>query len=102
MILFTISRINTRKQTHNLSQTRITYSTLLHQLLRVARAMLGKALFGRLMRGTIYGQFIAGEKNQEILALAARNQKHGVGSMFAYTAAEMHGTGTLVDKMIYL
>ena len=62
------------------------------QLLKLARLLLGQWSFKKLMRATIYGQFIAGEQDIEILRLAEHNKRFGVGSMFAYTAAEMHGS----------
>ncbi|KAI0220306.1 Proline dehydrogenase 1, mitochondrial [Lamellibrachia satsuma] len=45
------------------------------------------------MKRTIYGQFLAGENDAEILAVAERNQRRGVNAMMAYIARETHGAG---------
>ena len=45
------------------------------------------------MKRTIYGQFLAGENDAEILAVAERNLRRGVNAMMAYIARETHGAG---------
>ncbi len=67
------------------------WSSSLFQLLRWTRRAVGRPLFRRLMRVSIYGQFMAGETDAPVLSLAEKHARYGVLSMFTYTAIEIHG-----------
>lgn len=43
------------------------------------------------MRLTMYGQFMAGEKGEDVLKISRGLVPSGLYPMFAYTAAEVHG-----------
>ena len=43
------------------------------------------------MAATVYGQFMAGEEAQTILAYIEKHRKYNVQSMLSYTALETHG-----------
>ena len=46
---------------------------------------MGKNLFSRFMKITFYGQFVAGEDEQEIRPLVERNRTFGVKSILDYS-----------------
>jgi hypothetical protein len=58
-------------------------------LLKIFRRLVGRKFFAASMRATIFGQFIAGEKDEEIVATAKWLASRNVIPMFAYTATEM-------------
>ena len=61
------------------------------QILKWTRRLIGRPLFRRLMAATVYGQFMAGEEAQSILAYIKEHKKYNVQSMLNYTALETHG-----------
>ena len=48
--------------------------------------MLGKKLFTRVMKMTFFGQFVAGENEEDIRPLIERNKLFGVKSILDYSA----------------
>ena len=57
----------------------------LAQLLKLARRLLGRYLFERLMKATFYGHFVAGEDVARIRPLVQRNMSFGVRSILDYS-----------------
>ncbi|KAI0214664.1 Proline dehydrogenase 1, mitochondrial [Lamellibrachia satsuma] len=55
------------------------------QLIKLCRRVMGKNLFSRFMKITFYGQFVAGEDEQEIRPLVERNRTFGVKSILDYS-----------------
>ncbi|ELU07760.1 hypothetical protein CAPTEDRAFT_221342 [Capitella teleta] len=55
------------------------------QLLAFGRKFLGKTLFEKFMKGTFYGQFVAGKDIDEIKPIAERNKSYGVKSILDYS-----------------
>uniref|UniRef100_UPI00398F7CB5 proline dehydrogenase 1, mitochondrial-like isoform X2 n=1 Tax=Pristiophorus japonicus TaxID=55135 RepID=UPI00398F7CB5 len=58
------------------------------ELINLSRVLLGKWLFKKLMRMTFYGQFVAGEDQEDIKPLIRRNRAFGVGSILDYSVEE--------------
>ena len=56
------------------------------QIMKISRKLLGKWLFEKLMKMTVYGQFVAGEDMQSIQAVVDRNIQYGVKSILDYCA----------------
>lgn len=53
-----------------------------------SRRILGQHLFGKLMKMTFYGQFVAGEDQDAIKPVMQKNQAFGVGSILDYSVEE--------------
>ena len=53
--------------------------------MKLSRKILGANLFRRLMKGTFYGQFVAGEDEIRIRPTIARNGQYGVKSILDYS-----------------
>ena len=62
------------------------------QILHMGRTLLGEKLYCKLLKQTVYAQFMAGETDEEVLSKAEWFQKFGVHSIMAYTPGELHGT----------
>ncbi|XP_041058259.1 proline dehydrogenase 1, mitochondrial-like [Carcharodon carcharias] len=58
------------------------------ELINLSRALLGKWLFEKVMRMTFYGQFVAGEDQDDIKPLIRHNHSFGVGSILDYSVEE--------------
>ncbi|XP_059844045.1 proline dehydrogenase 1, mitochondrial-like [Hypanus sabinus] len=58
------------------------------ELINLSRIVLGKWLFRQLMKMTFYGQFVAGEDQEDIKPLIRRNRSFGVGSILDYSVEE--------------
>ncbi|XP_051888232.1 proline dehydrogenase 1, mitochondrial-like [Pristis pectinata] len=58
------------------------------ELINLSRILLGKWLFRKLMKMTFYGQFVAGEDQEDIKPLIRRNRTLGVGSILDYSVEE--------------
>ncbi|XP_028716188.1 proline dehydrogenase 1, mitochondrial isoform X2 [Peromyscus leucopus] len=58
------------------------------QLFHVTRKLLGQRMFDRLMKMTVYGQFVAGEDQESIRPLIRHNKAFGVGSILDYGLEE--------------
>ncbi|XP_078410398.1 proline dehydrogenase 1, mitochondrial-like [Cetorhinus maximus] len=58
------------------------------ELINLSRTLLGKWLFGKVMRMTFYGQFVAGEDQDDIKPLIRHNRSFGVGSILDYSVEE--------------
>ena len=58
------------------------------QLLNFGRRVLGRRLFNRLMKATIYGQFVGGEDKVDIQSTITKNMAFGVKSILDYSAEE--------------
>ncbi|XP_078277634.1 proline dehydrogenase 1, mitochondrial-like [Rhinoraja longicauda] len=58
------------------------------ELINLSRALLGKWLFRKLMKMTFYGQFVAGEDQEDIKPLIRRNRTFGVGSILDYSVED--------------
>ncbi|KAK2190349.1 hypothetical protein NP493_83g02003 [Ridgeia piscesae] len=63
------------------------------KILGWTRRVLGRVLYRAVMKPTIYGQFLAGDNDRDILGVAERNLSRGVNAMMAYIASEVHGAG---------
>jgi proline dehydrogenase len=57
-------------------------------LMKIGQKILGKALFGRLMKQTFYGHFVAGEDQEKIKPIISRMQSFGVKSILDYSVEE--------------
>ena len=49
---------------------------------------MGKSLFNSFMRGTFYGQFVAGADVEEIRTVLEKNHKYGVKSILDYSVED--------------
>ncbi|XP_067910977.1 proline dehydrogenase 1, mitochondrial-like [Heterodontus francisci] len=58
------------------------------ELIGLSRVLLGKWLFNKFMRMTFYGQFVAGEDQDDIKPLIHHNRSFGVGSILDYSVEE--------------
>ena len=58
------------------------------QLLNIGRRILGRTLFNKLMKATIYGQFVGGEDKIDIQGTISKNMAFGVKSILDYSAEE--------------
>uniref|UniRef100_A0AAR2KBX3 Proline dehydrogenase n=1 Tax=Pygocentrus nattereri TaxID=42514 RepID=A0AAR2KBX3_PYGNA len=58
------------------------------ELLDLSKKILGQTLFEKLMKMTFYGQFVAGEDQDAIKPLIAKNKAFGVGSVLDYSVEE--------------
>lgn len=58
------------------------------QLMRLGQKVLGKYLFGRIMKATFYGHFVAGENQRTIQPVLERLRSFGVKSILDYSAEE--------------
>ena len=56
--------------------------------MKLGKAVLGKALFARIMKSTFYGQFVAGENRQDIKPAIHRMHSFGVKSILDYSVEE--------------
>ena len=57
-------------------------------LLNFGRRVLGRRLFNKLMKATIYGQFVGGEDKKDIQGTISKNMAFGVKSILDYSAEE--------------
>ena len=60
-------------------------SFLFIQFLKFVRKIVGKSLFEKLMKGSFYGQFVAGEDSVRIRPVVERNMSFGVKSILDYS-----------------
>ncbi|XP_055511845.1 proline dehydrogenase 1, mitochondrial-like isoform X2 [Leucoraja erinacea] len=58
------------------------------ELINLSRALLGRRLFRKLMKMTFYGQFVAGEDQDDIKPLIRGNRAFGVGSILDYSVED--------------
>lgn len=58
------------------------------KILNIAKSVLGKTLFERLMKATFYGHFVAGEDDKTIVPILQHLQSFGVKTMLDYAAEE--------------
>lgn len=58
------------------------------RIMRLARTLLGKRAFKLMMRSTFYGQFVAGENEQDIEPVIRHLQSFGVKTILDYSAEE--------------
>ena len=58
------------------------------QLVKLARDVLGLRLFRKLMKATVYGQFVAGENLQAIRPLIERYRRSGVRAILDYSVED--------------
>jgi len=58
------------------------------KLMKLGKKILGKKLFKALMKATFYGQFVAGENQEEIRPIIQRMRSFGVKSILDYSAEE--------------
>ena len=56
--------------------------------MKLGQAVLGKALFGAIMKRTFYGQFVAGENRAGIKPVIHRMHTFGVKSILDYSVEE--------------
>lgn len=57
-------------------------------MIKLGRALLGPPLFRWVMKGTFYGQFVAGEDEIDIKPTIQRLKSFGVKSILDYSAEE--------------
>lgn len=55
------------------------------KIMEICRNILGRTLFQKLMKATIYGHFVAGEDREKIMPLVRRYRKYGVKSILDYS-----------------
>ena len=53
--------------------------------MKLSRRLLGAKLFEKVMKGTFYGQFVAGEDEVRIQPVVLRNRFYGVKSILDYS-----------------
>jgi len=58
------------------------------KLMKLGQTILGKTLFGYLMKQTFYGHFVAGEDKEKIKPVISRMQSFGVKSILDYSVEE--------------
>jgi len=58
------------------------------KLMKLGQTILGKTLFGYLMKQTFYGHFVAGEDKERIKPVISRMQSFGVKSILDYSVEE--------------
>lgn len=58
------------------------------RFMKIGQKVLGKTMFGFLMKKTFYGQFVAGEDTAGIAPVIAKNQSFGVKSILDYSVEE--------------
>lgn len=68
------------------------------QLMKLGKKVLGQRLFRKLMKSTFYGQFVAGEDQDEIRPVIQRMQSFGVKSILDYSAEEDLSAEEAADK----
>ncbi|KAM5153042.1 hydroxyproline dehydrogenase [Mantella aurantiaca] len=68
------------------------------KLMAVSRRLLGRRLFDWAMRGTVYGQFVAGESLPEIQACVERLRRLGIRPMLAVPIEEDLGEGKTGER----
>ena len=56
--------------------------------MKLGQSVLGKPLFARIMKGTFYGQFVAGEDQERIKPVIHRMHTFGVKSILDYSVEE--------------
>ena len=56
--------------------------------MKLGQTVLGKPLFGALMKQTFYGQFVAGEDQERIKPVIHRMHTFGVKSILDYSVEE--------------
>ena len=56
--------------------------------MKLGQTVLGKGLFGQIMKKTFYGQFVAGEDRQSIKPAIHRMHSFGVKSILDYSVEE--------------
>jgi proline dehydrogenase len=59
-----------------------------HQLVKLARGVLGLRVFSKLMKMTVYGQFVAGENLEAIYPVIERYKRSGVRAILDYAVEE--------------
>ena len=57
-------------------------------MVKLARDVLGLRLFRKLMKATVYGQFVAGENLQAIRPLIERYRRSGVRAILDYSVED--------------
>ena len=72
--------------------------TCFFKLMKIGKTVLGKRLFKQLMKATFYGQFVAGEDQQEIKPIIQRMRSFGVKSILDYSAEEDVSAEEAVEK----
>ena len=63
----------------------VIWSIFFFQFLKFVRKIVGKSLFEKLMKGSFYGQFVAGEDSIRIRPVVERNMSFGVKSILDYS-----------------
>jgi proline dehydrogenase len=58
------------------------------KLVKFARDILGSKIFNKVMKMTVYGQFVAGENIQAILPVIDRYRRNGVRAILDYAVEE--------------
>ena len=56
--------------------------------MKLGQAIMGKKLFGSLMKQTFYGHFVAGEDREDIKPTIRRMHQFGVKSILDYSVEE--------------
>ena len=58
------------------------------QLVKLARRILGVNVFSKVMKMTVYGQFVAGENLEAILPVIDKYRRNGVRAILDYAVEE--------------
>ena len=58
------------------------------QLINSGRSILGQKLFEKLMKATVYGQFVAGEDLDTLKPVVARMRREGIRSILDYAVED--------------
>ena len=67
--------------------------------MKIGKKVLGKRLFKALMKSSFYGQFVAGEDQQEIQPTIQRMRSFGVKSILDYSAEEDISSEEAAERM---
>lgn len=67
----------------------------------IGRKVLGKRIFERLMKVTVYGQFVAGADQNEIQPLIQRYHRYGVKSILDYSVEKDIGDSNSAGYVVY-
>ncbi|VDP82224.1 unnamed protein product [Echinostoma caproni] len=68
-------------------------------MIAFSRKLLGKWLFGKMMKSTFYGHFVAGEDNVSIKPVVGRIRKYGVKSILDYSVERDIDESEAVNKV---
>ena len=68
------------------------------QLITWSKKHLGPRLFRKVMRATVYGQFVAGENLKEVRPVMDELRKKGIRSILDYAVEDVTGSTNILAK----